>query len=87
MADFCRSVSQLPEITMNTAIMMMNLRRFDDAIRILRPLALSPHEGLSAVALRLMAQAQERRNGACGAPGADSREEDAPAEGDPPSSG
>ena len=73
---------QVPEITMNTAIMMMNLRRYDEAIRILRPLALSPHdEGLSAAAMQLMGQAQARRNRA---PDADSGPDDPPARGDTP---
>jgi hypothetical protein len=73
---------QIPEITMNTAIMLMNLRRYDDAIRMLRPLALSPHdEGLSGAAMRLMAQAQERRNAMRDAPDSDSGDEDAPPSG------
>jgi hypothetical protein len=54
---------QVPEITMNTAIMLMSLHRYDEAIRMLRPLALSPHdEGLSRTAAGLMAQAMNARN-------------------------
>lgn len=54
---------QVPEITMNTAIMLMNLRRYDDAIRMLRPLALSPHdEGLSRTATELLSRAVAERD-------------------------
>ena len=54
---------QVTEITMNTAIMLMSLQRYDEAIRMLRPLAMSPHdEGLSRVAMQLISQAIAARD-------------------------
>jgi hypothetical protein len=69
---------QVPEITMNTAIMLISLHRYDDAIRMLRPLALSPHdEGLSRTATQLISQAVAAR-GRAGANAGEPSDSDAP---------
>ena len=61
---------QVPEITMNTANMLISLHRYDEAILMLRPLAFSPHdEGLSRGAIGLMQRAIEARNRARPDPG------------------
>lgn len=76
-----RLAPQVTEITMNTAIMLMSLHRYDDAIRMLRPLALSPHdEGLSRTATQLISQAITQRDRA-GPNQAETSGDDAPADG------
>ncbi|HTU11078.1 MAG TPA: hypothetical protein VMG08_09290 [Allosphingosinicella sp.] len=77
-----RLAPQVPNVTFNAASMLISLRRYDEAIAILRPLALSPHEeGLSQAALQLMGQAAARRDGVRGG-GRRGESEDAPAEGE-----
>ena len=75
-----RIAPQIPGITLNTASLLISLGRADDAIRLLRPLALNPHDGGVARSARmLMGQAAARRGGAPPqGEDADSEEGDAP---------
>lgn len=58
-----RLAPQVPSVTITAASMMISLGRYDDAIRMLRPLALSPHdEGLARAATQMMGEAAARRD-------------------------
>jgi predicted Zn-dependent protease len=79
-----RLAPQIPNITLSTASILIALGRGDEAVRLLRPLALSPHDGgIARSARMLMEQAGTR-----GRPPADDEDDggdsDAPA-GDKPS--
>lgn len=81
-----RLAPQIPGITLNAASLLISLGRAEDAIRLLRPLALSPHDGGVARSARmLMDQAAGRRGRPPSPAGAgEAGEGDAP-EGDKPS--
>jgi hypothetical protein len=60
---------QVAEITVNTAIMLINRRHFAEAEALLRPLAADPHNaGVAAAAKELMARARADSTGRAPAP-------------------